>query len=1052
MKPGVPWSVKGVEPEVRAAAKTAARRAGMTLGEWLNSVILDQNEHIIDSPQVQNAHFEERFLSSPPHDAGPARHEVLAQRDEQPRAPATRRDDSALRLQDIAHQLAQLAQKERQSASIQPLETSRRRMDEEEAFSRLLERIDDNERQTVEAFTAVNERLSMLGQQIAAQPRAPLFDRPEDVPGYSALESAIRNVVEHIEVSEKRTRDSLKSMQDRLGDLAEQAAKQPRPEEFQRTAPVLASLEARVTELSNRLLRTESTMQAGISEAVRRETATLGERIESVKASAAGIARSEIREIETRVLAMIRETQAAAASAHNAVAPDIGQLRGEMGGLARRMDEIRASSATERDLNALRVAVEQLSTRVAQGPDMRPLAELDKRLGDLGRRLDQVAAATGGAGQVRDIEDRIAELGRRLEDRMALQGDPSAVEMLEQSIAAVSERVGRTEQQLRQIETMEHAIRQLYGSLEQSRDVASQVAEQAASRTMERLLASGAPTGPSPELKALEEGLRAVRESAAGAERRNQETLVAVQETLSQIVAKIAQLEAGPSRVSEPQQPGSGRVFHAEPSVAEQRADVYQPANSYSDVSLAPEPSGASLSDALPPLSTTDDFIAAARRAAQAAASRPSALRAEFGAAALRPDEERGFFPFRRFRKQAKPEAPSPLAPLPGTPKPKDANAARRRRLLLAGMVLLVIVSSFAYNRLVNKSAAPAPSGAIEAPGNQGEGATQAPPAPEKQSRSDLPADPLVTGSLAPPGDAARAAMLPDGIGTETLRHAAAGGDPNAQFIVASRHLVGGGVTPDAAKAAYWYGLAAAGGFAPAQYRLATLLERGRGVAQDTAAALSWYEKAAARGNVKSMHNAAVLIASKPVDQSDHARAFALFTAAAERGLRDSQFNLAILYERGLGTGADKAEAYFWYLLAAQQGDAQAAERATTLASSLSGGELSELAVRVAGWSPRPADDRANIAALTDAGLKGPDLAVLASGAAVPEAAELPAHDVVTEAQQLLIRLGFNVGAPDGKLGSRTAHAIRLFQLQSGLEVTGMITPDVLDMMRARAG
>ena len=188
------------------------------------------------------------------------------------------------------------------------------------------------------------------------------------------------------------------------------------------------------------------------------------------------------------------------------------------------------------------------------------------------------------------------------------------------------------------------------------------------------------------------------------------------------------------------------------------------------------------------------------------------------------------------------------------------------------------------------------------------------------------------------------------------------------------------------------------------------------------------------------------------MDQSDYARAFALFTAAAERGLRDSQFNLAILYERGLGTGADKAEAYFWYLLAAQQGDAQAAERATTLASSLSGGELSELAVRVAGWSPRPADDRANIAALTEAGLKGPDLAVLASGAAVPEADELPAHDVVTEAQQLLIRLGFNVGAPDGKLGSRTAHAIRLFQLQSGLEVTGMITPDVLDVIRAKAG
>jgi localization factor PodJL len=35
----IPWSVKGVEPEAREAAKIAARRAGMTLGQWLNNTI-----------------------------------------------------------------------------------------------------------------------------------------------------------------------------------------------------------------------------------------------------------------------------------------------------------------------------------------------------------------------------------------------------------------------------------------------------------------------------------------------------------------------------------------------------------------------------------------------------------------------------------------------------------------------------------------------------------------------------------------------------------------------------------------------------------------------------------------------------------------------------------------------------------------------------------------------------------------------------------------------------------------------------------------------------
>src|ERR1700719_3651499 len=42
MKFGVPWSVKGIRPEARETAKEAARRSGVSLGEWLNSVILHQ--------------------------------------------------------------------------------------------------------------------------------------------------------------------------------------------------------------------------------------------------------------------------------------------------------------------------------------------------------------------------------------------------------------------------------------------------------------------------------------------------------------------------------------------------------------------------------------------------------------------------------------------------------------------------------------------------------------------------------------------------------------------------------------------------------------------------------------------------------------------------------------------------------------------------------------------------------------------------------------------------------------------------------------------------
>lgn len=44
MANSLPWSVKGVDPRTRDAAKAAARRAGMTLGEWLDHKIRDESD------------------------------------------------------------------------------------------------------------------------------------------------------------------------------------------------------------------------------------------------------------------------------------------------------------------------------------------------------------------------------------------------------------------------------------------------------------------------------------------------------------------------------------------------------------------------------------------------------------------------------------------------------------------------------------------------------------------------------------------------------------------------------------------------------------------------------------------------------------------------------------------------------------------------------------------------------------------------------------------------------------------------------------------------
>lgn len=48
-----PWSVKGIDPKAREIAKDLARRAGMTLGEWLNQMITDGGADGLDSAYLR---------------------------------------------------------------------------------------------------------------------------------------------------------------------------------------------------------------------------------------------------------------------------------------------------------------------------------------------------------------------------------------------------------------------------------------------------------------------------------------------------------------------------------------------------------------------------------------------------------------------------------------------------------------------------------------------------------------------------------------------------------------------------------------------------------------------------------------------------------------------------------------------------------------------------------------------------------------------------------------------------------------------------------------
>ncbi len=212
-----------------------------------------------------------------------------------------------------------------------------------------------------------------------------------------------------------------------------------------------------------------------------------------------------------------------------------------------------------------------------------------------------------------------------------------------------------------------------------------------------------------------------------------------------------------------------------------------------------------------------------------------------------------------------------------------------------------------------------------------------------------------VTGSISRPATASQAVRpaapsaqpsqqaadrLPAAIGGLKLRSAAIAGDGAAAYEVAVRFAEGRGVPVNMDEAARWFERAAGKGLAPAQFRYASLLEKGVGVKKDLAQARRLYFAAANKGNSKAMHNLAVLYAEGIDGKPDYGTAAQWFRKAAARGVADSQFNLGVLCARGLGTDKNYAEAYKWFALAAAEGDSEAAKKRDEVATGLDASAL----------------------------------------------------------------------------------------------------------------
>ncbi|NTZ93585.1 cell division protein PodJ [Agrobacterium tumefaciens] len=311
------------------------------------------------------------------------------------------------------------------------------------------------------------------------------------------------------------------------------------------------------------------------------------------------------------------------------------------------------------------------------------------------------------------------------------------------------------------------------------------------------------------------------------------------------------------------------------------------------------------------------------------------------------------------------------------------------------------------------------------------------PATPDTVAKSEPQAPTQTVTTVVPPQDAI---AVPAGIEPASLAEAAAKGETQALFEIAARYTEGRGVTADRAEAAKWYKLAADRGLAPAQYRLANLYEKANGVERNLSEAKRYYTLAAEQGNAGAMHNLAVLLASDAAGQPDFTAAAQWFIKASELGVRDSQFNLAILYARGSGVKQDIEESYKWFAIAAKDGDADAAQKRDEVAGAMNPQQLQSAKSKVDAWKVKPLSEDTNSVNPPEewAGKEG------------VKTASVDMEKAIRNIQAILNKNGFDAGQPDGKLGKNTVTAIKDFQKSVGQAPDGRITNELVTALLAR--
>jgi localization factor PodJL len=562
MTSGVPWQVEGIRPQARDTAQEAARRSGMSVGEWLDSVISDSAKSDADDPASQLAgllHDHDRDAADINARAFPARRSTT-DFDHGRHAPAEDLTEVKDRLDDVGRRLDQLS-----------------RLNTNQAYLRPDLRPDEPPRELADVISNLDRRLDRLiasgrtaGEAVSAadrEPPAPAAD-PSSPLAQALIEIAAR----------QRTLDA---------DAGPSAARSARADAPPRTPTQgLSNLEEQLRQVTTRI---ETLRPCGVNEAVetlRDDLAEIGlmlkdamprKSIEALEVEVRGLsARLQVNRPtdETdaaiagveRGLAEVRDALRALTPAENLVGIDETVRE-----LSHKIDRIASNSqdpAAMEQLESAIVGLRGIATHVASDGT---LAKLSDEVRGLATKVDQIArSANSGADLLSTLEQRISSMAdmlashhpvtsvpndldavvKGLADRLEGLGfnrsDQAAVGQLEDRISSLVEKLDTSNAQLNHLETIEGALTDLLDHLERQRqpDVAS------------------APAPPSPEVSSLRQDVQ-----------QTQNSLESVQGALEHLVDRLASIEsdirsASPIGATDPQGLGPAVAAAAMPAAS----------------------------------------------------------------------------------------------------------------------------------------------------------------------------------------------------------------------------------------------------------------------------------------------------------------------------------------------------------------------------------------------------------------------------------------------------------------------------------------------------